>query len=163
MAKKKDLPVVSVIDRRLQNPFGAPSIDIPLKDGKAWAIRIVDASVRTGRTHQIIQMGWTFITPDDIEGQASDFGFRVMDNRIVRGDHGQEVIVKMPQADFDRIQRAKAEKNLRDLGGQRMKEDVAQRAAKQFGDEAAETIYGSDFDVKDSRVNIDLDGEGPPR
>jgi hypothetical protein len=161
MAKKKELPVVSVLERRLANPFGAPSVPITLKDGGRWAIRIANDGVRTGRVHQIIQLGWTYVTPDEIDGRPADFGFREMDGRLVRGEHGQEVIVKMPQADFDAIQSAKADKNLANLGGKKIKHDVANATAAKYGDEAGETVFNSQMDVQDSRVSVDLDGDTP--
>ena len=162
MAKQKALPKVSVLERRLAHPFGAPSVPITLKDGQPWAIRIANDGVRTGRVHQVIQLGWTYVLADEIDGRPADFGFRELDGRLVRGEHGEEVLVKMPKADFEKIQQAKADKNLRDLGGSKVKEATAARTAAKFGDEAADTVYNSDMTVTDSRVNIDLEGDGPP-
>ena len=159
--KKKELPKVSVLERRLAHPFGAPSVPITLKDGKDWAVRIVNDGVRIGRVHQAIQMGWTYVQAEEMDGRPADFGFRVMDDRLVRGEHGQEVLVKMPQADFDLIQKAKAKKNLDGLGGKRARTDAAEATAAKFGDEAAETVYRSEMTVTDSRVSVDLEGEGP--
>lgn len=158
---KKELPKVSVLERRLAHPFGAPSVPITLKDGKRWAIRIVNDGVRTGRVHQVTQMGWTYVQADEIDGRPADFGFRVLDDRLVRGEHGQEVLVKMPQEDYDLIQQAKGRKNLENLGGKKLREDVANRSAAKFGDEAADTVYKSEMTVTDSRVSMDLEGEGP--
>ena len=162
MAKKtesKEFPKISVLERRLQHPFGAPSVPITLKDGQRWAIRWANDHVRSGRVHQILQMGWTFVTPEEIEGRAADFGFRVLDGRIVRGEHGEEVLVKMPQRDFDLIQKAKAQKNLEGLGGRKAVDDIANRTAAKFGDEAAETVSRSEITVTDSRIAIDLEEE----
>jgi hypothetical protein len=162
MAKKKEVPVVSVLERRLQHPFGAPSIPITMRDRQQWATHWISSDLRAGRVHQAIKMGWVYVLPTDIDGTPDELGFDVKDNRIVRGTNGSEVLMKMPQADFHKIQHAKSEANLRNMGGKKLKADVAQRAASQFGDEAAETVYKSDFDVKDSRVNMDLEGDAPP-
>ena len=159
MAKK--LPKVSILERRLAHPFGAPSVPITLKDGKQWAIRIVNDAVRTGRAYQITEMGWTFVTPEEIDGTPASFGFRVMDDRLVRGERGEEVLVKMPLRDYQQIQKAKADKNLADMGGKRIREDVAQRAAQRFGDEAGESVFRSQMDVQDSRVTMDLEDDRP--
>lgn len=163
MAKKKELPVVSVIDRRLRNPFGAPSVPITMRDGGQWETRWISADLRSGRVHQAVTMGWEYVLPTDIDGTVEELGFQVKDNRIVQGQHGAEVLMKMPKEDFRRIQKAKADKNLGEMGGKKIKEDVAQRASKQFGDEAAESIYRSDMSVEDSRVSVELDGDLPPQ
>lgn len=164
MPKAKVLPKVSVLERRLLNPFGSPSIKIDLKDGGQWATRWVSETLRTGRVYQVQGLGWDFVTPDDIVGDPADFGCQVLDQRLVRGDASQrEVLMKMPQADFDAITRAKRDKNLSGLGStKKIKEEAANAAAKEFGtDEAADTIYRSNLSVNDSRVNMDLDGDAP--
>jgi len=161
MAKKKELPVVSVIDRRLAHPFGAPSVPITMKDGSAWATHWISADLRAGRVHQAIKMGWAYVLPTDLDGSIEELGFDIKDNRIVQGHHGSEVLMKMPKSDFDRIQQAKSERNLTNMRGDKIKADAAQRTAQKFGDEAGDSVYNSDLEVKDSRVSIDLDGERP--
>ena len=159
MSKTKKLPKVSVLDRRVQFPFGAPSEAIQLTEGE-WAIRWVSEGVRTGRVYQVQNMGWEFVTPEELVGQPTDLGCQALDNRLVRGDAAnRDVLMKMPKASFDQIQQAKAGHNLRNLGsGKKMKEDAANLATKHFGtDEAGEAIYRSDIDVKDSRVSYELD------
>ncbi len=157
------LPKIDVLERRLAHPFGAPSVPITLKDGQAWAIRWVSDGVRTGRVHQIQGMGWDFVAPEEIDGRPADFGCRALDGRLVRGEHGEEVLVKMPQEMFNKIQWAKAAKNLENLGGTKGKTQAAEAVAKQFGPEAADTVYRSGMEVTDSRVSMDLEGEAPPQ
>lgn len=159
MAKKTALPKVSVLERRLKFPFGAPSESIKLKEGE-WAMRWVSEGVRTGRVYQVQNMGWEFVTPEEIVGQPSDLGCQALDNRLVRGDAAnREVLMKMPKADFEAIQKAKASENLKNLSsGKKLKEDAANRATQHFGtDEAGEAIFNSDLDVRDSRVAYELD------
>jgi hypothetical protein len=160
MAKK--LPKVSILDRRLANPFGLPSDPIHLKNGR-WAVRWFAESVRSGRVYQGQQLGWTFVEPTDLTGDASDIGALVVDNRVVRGDAAhREVLMKMPQAEFAQIQRAKAEKNLADMGSsKKTSEKAANLAAKQFGDEAGEAVYRSNMEITDSRAQYDLEDEAP--
>ena len=161
MAKKKELPVVSVLERRLLHPFGAPSVPIVMKDGGQWATHWISAEVRSGRVHQAIKMGWVYVLPTDIAGTPEELGFDVRDNRITRGNNGSEVLMKMPLGDFQQIQKAKADQNLANMRGDKIKADTAQRTAVKFGPEAGDAVYNSDLEVKDSRVNIDLDGDGP--
>lgn len=160
--KARELPKVSIIDRRLQNPFGLPSVAVTLKEGQ-WAVRWFAESVRTGRVHQGTQMGWDFVTPDDLRGDASDIGAQAVDGRIVRGDNSnREVLLKMPQADFEKIQHAKAEKNLADMGSsKKSSHTVANMAAKQFGDEAGDVLSKSHMEITDSRERYALDDDTP--
>jgi hypothetical protein len=70
--------------------------------------------------------------------------------------------MKMPQAEFALIQRAKAEKNLADMGSsKKTSEKAANLAAKQFGDEAGEAVYRSNMEITDSRAQYDLEDEAP--
>lgn len=158
-----DIPKIDVLERRLAHPFGAPSVPITLKDGGAWAIRWVSDGVRTGRVHQIQGMGWDFVTPEELDGRPADFGCRALDGRLVRGEHGEDVLVKMPQEMFNKIQWAKAAKNLENLGGTKGKTQAAEAVAKEFGSEAADTVYRSQMEVTDSREIMDLEGETAPR
>lgn len=159
---KKALPKVSILDRRLANPFGFPSEAITLKEGQ-WATRWFAESVRSGRVHQGHQLGWDFVGPEDLRGPASDVGALVVDGRVVRGDaHNREVLMKMPQADFAQIQHAKAVKNLADMGsGKKTSERAANLAAKQFGDQAGDAVYSANIEVTDERRAYDLEGDAP--
>lgn len=150
------LPKVSVLDRRLKHPFGAPSVPITLRDGQLWAIRIANDRVRTGRVHQMVEMGWTFVQAKEIDGKPADFGFRERDGRLVRGEHGEEVLMKMPQADFDAIQNSKGAINIKNLGQKQTREAVAQETAKAYGDEAADTVL-KNIEVKDGRERVELE------
>lgn len=159
----KKLPNVSIIDRRLANPFGLPSEAVTLKEGK-WAVRWFSESVRTGRVHQGTQMGWDYVTPDDLTGQPGDIGAQAIDGRVVRGDNSnREVLLKMPAEDFAKLQHAKAAKNLKDMGSSSKSADkVANMAAKQFGDEAGDVLSKSNMEIHDSRVSYALDDADAP-
>ncbi len=158
MAKeKKALPKVSVLDRRLANPLGAPSQPITLKTPGLWAVRIVSSTVRTGRLHDMTHnKGWLYVEPDELDGTPDELGFRAKDGRLVRGEHGEEVLMKIPQADYEAIQEAKARINLRNLG---KKDSVAQATAQKFGSEAGDTVYGASLEVTDSRERVELEPE----
>jgi len=161
MAKK--LPKVSVLDRRKLHPFGAPSQPVTLKTPGLWAIRIVNSKSRTGRLHDVIHnKGWVYVTPEELDGTPDELGFEAKDGRIVRGEHGEEVLVKMLQSDFDEIQAAKGRLNLKNLGGKQMRDAVAQDAAKEHGSQAGDAVARQfdNMDVKDGRERIEL--EDPP-
>jgi hypothetical protein len=163
MAKAKSLPKVSIIDRRLANPFGSGSVPITLKTPGQWEIRWVYSKLRAGRVHDMTQnKGWVFVEPDEMDGSPEEFGLVAKDNRLVRGDHGEEVLMKMPRADYLKIQKAKAAYNLKELGQKQMQSAVAQTMAKAHGDEAGESAFNAfqHGEVKDSRgVDPDLESE----
>jgi len=160
MAKK--LPKVSVIDRRKLHPFGAPSQPVTLKTPGEWAIRIINSKSRTGRLHDVIHnKGWVYVTPEELDGTPDELGFEAKDGRLVRGEHGEEVLVKMFQSDFDAIQQAKSSLNLKNLGGKQTRDAVAQETAVAHGSQAGDAVARQfdHIDIKDGRERIELEPE----
>lgn len=158
---KKQLPRVSVVERRLKNPFGSGTVPITLKSEGQWAVRIVYSKLRSGHLYNMVHhKGWEFVTPDEIDGTPEEYGLTAKDNRLVRGDHGEEVLMKMRQEDFDAIQKAKQSENLKGIGQKAMAEYAAQRTAKEHGSEAGDTVFNAfkHGEIKDSR-GIDPDLE----
>ena len=160
---KPKLPKVSILDRRMKNPFGSGTVPITLKTEGQWEVRWVYAKLRPGHVYDMVnRKGWVFVEPDELDGASDEYGLTVKDNRLVRGDHGEEVLMKMPQADFDKIQKAKAEHNLGQLGKKQMREAVAQATAQEHGDQAGDTVFDAfkHGDIKDTRgVDPDLETE----
>lgn len=157
---KKALPKVSVLDRRKLHPFGAPSAPVTLKTPGFWAVRIVNSKSRTGRLHDVIHnKGWVYVTPEELDGTPDELGFEAKDGRLVRGEHGEEVLVKMPQKDFDEIQNAKGALNLKNLGGKQMRDAVAQEAATTHGSQAGDAVARQfdNIDVTDGRERVELE------
>lgn len=159
MAKK--LPKVSIIERRLRHPFGAPSIPVLLKSGEQFAVRIVNTTMRNGRLYEVLQKGWTYVTPDELVGEPMELGFRVQDDRLVRGEKGEEVLMKMPQEDFEAVMDAKARYNIKHLGKKQSLETAANQAGKELGDQAAETISRANIEITDSRERVELEPDTP--
>lgn len=163
MAKTKSLPKVSIIDRRLANPFGSGTVPITLKTPGQWECRWVYAKLRPGHLYDMTnRKGWVFVEPAELDGDANEYGLTVKDNRLVRGDHGEEVLMKIPAEDFAKILAAKTDYNLKQLGKKQMREAVAQAAAKEHGDQAGDTVFDAfkHGDVKDTRgVDTELESE----
>lgn len=154
---RKALPKVSVLERRLANPFGTPSVPITLKTPGQWAIRIVNSTMRTGRLHDMTaNKGWVYVTAAELDGTPADLGFRQVEDRLVRGEHGEEVLMKMLQSDFDQIQEAKSRANLKQLGSKQTREMVTQKTAQTYGDEAAGTVHDN-IKIEDSREAVELE------
>ena len=161
---EKSLPKVSVIERRLQNPHGTPSMPITLKTAGEHVVRIVNADMRSGRIHEMTHAkGWTFVEPYEIDGTPDEYGLEVRNNRLVRGERGQEVLMKMSKADFDLIQQAKTEHNLSSMGAKQTKNLVVKRAEDIGGDEAADEANRQfrTLEIKDERAPSGEDPIGP--
>ena len=161
MAKK--LPKVSILDRRLKNPFGSGTVPITLKTPGQWEVRWVYSKLRAGHVFDMTHnKGWVFVEPDEIDGGIDEYGFTARENRVVRGDASEEVLMKMPLEDFRKIQRAKADANLKQLKVKNMRSEVAQAAAKEMGDQAGDGVYDAfqHGEIKDSRgIDPELETE----
>ena len=154
----KALPKISVLAKRLQQPFGEGSPAIQLKED-GWAVHVINTKVRPGRYHDVTRnKGWVPVLPDEVDGQAEDFGFDVRDGRIVRGDRGEEVVVKMPAADYQAIQMAKDRENRKRITARQLKADAAQATATQHGDEAGNYVHAH-ATITDARGPVPLEEE----
>jgi hypothetical protein len=140
-AKKK--PRVSVLERRLQNPFGEPSSPIDLTD-PAMVARGFNKAVGSQQIYKAKRNGWDFVTPDMIADVDQAGGYRPSTDgqRMVRGEREEEVLMYMPKSDREQIELAKAKKNVRDMQMGRQKEAVLQAAATQFGGQASDYLNG---------------------
>jgi hypothetical protein len=137
--KKK--PRVSVLERRLQNPFGEASAPIELTD-PGLVCRVFNRAVNNQQIYKAQRNGWEFVTPDmvvDVE-QAGGFKKSTDGQRMVRGEREEEVLMCMPKSDREQIELAKAKKNVRDMQLGRQKDAVAQAAAQQFGGAAGDFV-----------------------
>lgn len=161
MAKAKKVPSASVLDRRLLHPFGSPSVAVTLKEGGPWEIRIVDSQMRPGRLHDMRHnKGWEFVSASELDGTPDEYGLRVVDDRLVRGENGREVLMKMQKSVFDAIQARKAELNAKGVTGQALRETAAQETAVKYGAEAGDRIYAQPLTVTNTRgADMDLENE----
>lgn len=164
MAKKATVPAtasapprISVLERRLQNPFGEGSIPVRLKE-PGWTLHVINANLRPGRYHDVVRnKGWVPVEATEIDGDPMDFGFDVKEGRIVRGERGSEILVKMPTADYQQIQMAKDAHNKRQTSAHAVKTAAVERAAKEFGDQAGDAI--DSMTLKATRAPVPLEEE----
>lgn len=155
----RKLPRVSVLERRLQNPFGDGSPEIRLKE-PGWVVHIVNGGLRPGRYHDVTRnKGWVPVDPSELDGEAEDFGFDVKDGRIVRGERGQEVLMKMPASEYSQIQMAKDRHNRLANSGARLKSAIVDQTAATHGDEAGSYV-NRNITIKEERAPIPLDEPG---
>lgn len=149
--EQPDEPRISVIDRaaimrqRQKNPFGTPSMVIPLRGEKRdWQVRTFanDAEHPNRHYDAVFRLGWVPLTEHDLDVSPQSLGYTVApDGRIVRGRHSEEVLMAMPKEDFKAAQTAKSDANLASLKPQKVRNEVAQATAKQHGDEAGDMTY----------------------
>src|SRR5688572_7767181 len=108
MAAKK---TISVIERRLQggSALQTSSHPIPLKE-KGWTLRWENSDVRPDQIwHCINVLGWEYVIPADISCTMDEIGANERDGRVVRGERGKEVLLKMRASDYARVQKKKAQ------------------------------------------------------
>ena len=137
LTKKQARPrlPIEVLERRLQNPFGDGSVPIIFKDD-GWRAYIADGN-RTGRVHDLVhRQGYAYVTPEDLAGKPEDYGFDTQEGRVVRGERGREVLLKIPADDFQMIALAKDARNRGKASPGAIKAFIAEQAGAQFGDEA---------------------------
>lgn len=144
---KTDDARISVIDRRLKHPFGTPSRDIPLKgEKKGWVVRTFAADPEHPNRHYdaVHRLGWVPLTPADLVHSVDSMGFVVSaSGHIVRGAKGEEMLMAMPQEDYDRVQKAKSDANLKSLKAGAVRGEVAQATAKAHGDQAGDQVFAN--------------------
>lgn len=141
----EDVPRISIIDRRLQHPFGTPSREIPLIGAKStWVVRTFCADPEHPNRHYdaVHRLGWIAIKESDLAVSPQSLGFTVApDKRIVRGPGGNEVLMGMPRHEFEKIQASKSAANLASIKGPKVRDEVAQATADQHGSEAGDVVH----------------------
>ena len=155
-------PKVEVLDRRLQSPFGSPSASVALTE-PGWVCRWFNAALAADRIWKAKHEGWQGVLPAELADREQIGGFQVSpDGFVVRGDKGQELLMKLPADWQQRIATAKAEQNTRNMRPGVMKREVAEAAGRAMGDEAGSFVdrnvqlVGT---VTDSRERIHRTGE----
>src|SRR5687768_14899676 len=109
----KEPKKISIIERRLQgnSALQVSSPPIPMRD-KGWTLYWENNDVRPDQVwHTINVLGWEYVTPDELACGVDDIGASVTDNRVVRGERGKEVLLKMKDSDYKKLQAKKAKEN----------------------------------------------------
>lgn len=151
----KTKPSISVVQRRLRSasPFRANSGAVPLKDPTMIA-RIANAGVSATRHFDMVhELGWVPVTAADLAVPPDQVGFTLnASGYVCRGAHGEEVVFMMKRTDADAITARKAEVNKKSMGSTaKVKQDLAQAAAAQYGSEAGDFVHNAVGDVTDTR------------
>ncbi len=154
---------LSVIERRLANPLGKRSREIPLNESlKDWTVRVFTKDPEHPDRHYeaVHELGYVPCTREDFPVDPQSLGFSVSpDGKVTRGEKGQDMVMRIPTRDWKRIQQAKAAANLASIKKHKLKEEVAQATAKTHGDEAGETVF-KHYDQKEMVETIPTGGMG---
>lgn len=140
MAKKS----ISVIERRLQSPnvFRAASQPIPLTEPGKWTLRWENSKISPDHMYRIIhELGWAYAEPGDLACKVDEIGAVERDGRVVRGERGDEVLMKMLATDYAKVAAMK-DKHTREqtFGKRQTKAAIVSGVAAEHGDQAAEWI-----------------------
>jgi hypothetical protein len=144
---RKEAPKgLSVYDRRVANPLGKRSRDIPLAEHlqKEYKVRVFtrDAEHPDRHYEAVHELGYIPCKPEDLGVDPTSLGFTVNpEGYVVRGDKGQDLVARIPRREFQRIQRAKSDANLAGVKAKKLKDDVSQATAKVHGAEAGDIVH----------------------
>lgn len=138
---------ISVVERRLKSGavFGLGSKAIPLIEPERWTLRVINTQLSDARLWEIqAEKGWIYVLPEDLAVKPQEIGFRELDGHVVRGTHGQEVLMKIPRPDYLAVQRAKDVHNRKMTFGTRATKDaIVQAAARSYQDDGSGGLDGS--------------------
>lgn len=141
----KTTPTISVIERRLQGPsvFRTSSQPIPLKEPKTWTLRWENSKISPDHMWNIVHiLGWSYCEPEDLACPIDEIGAFARDGRVVRGERGDEVLMKMLTRDYKRVEKRKSEETIRQtFGTKQLKESIITQVAQEHGDQAAEYMH----------------------
>ena len=159
MAKSK-VPI-SVIERRLKSGsiFGTSSKPIPLVDPTRWTVRVVNSRISESHLYDMqAEKGWVYAEVSDLAMAPEEMGFHVLDGRVVRGEHGHEVIMKMERKDYQAVQQEKDRMNrVQTFGRKATKQAVIGALQAAEGEQAADFMAKAinQIQVTDTRVAAD--------
>lgn len=160
-----DSNLIDIWERRMVNPDGISAPLIHLRT-PGMHLRWVNTG-QTGRYQRAVyEQGWVPVSKSELADEREVRGAQyTIEGYVTRGDRQHEMLMKMPEAIFKRIQSRKAE--IRHKEYQKIREQMAGAAGKHFsekydaqaGDAAGEIIAGFKGDIKfgTERVNFGND------
>jgi hypothetical protein len=158
----KEPKKISIIERRLQggSALQVSSQPIPMKE-KGWTLYWENNDVRPDQVwHTVNVLGWEYVQPDDVACGLDDIGAKAQEGRVVRGERGKEVLLKMRDSDYKKLQAKKAKENVDiTFDRKRVKNAVLNDVASAHGSEAAEFLATSNMQITDTRRPYELPDE----
>lgn len=151
-----DLPV-ELYERRLVNPDMTGTEPVKLTTPGDWYCRWINTDL-PGRWDQVVhRMGYRPVHMSELADVRAVTGVVASpEGYVTRGDRGKEILVKMPQAWWDKIQGAKTERRLaQQRSGEKAREDLTQAVAARFGDQAGDAVTKWRTNVVPGRERVD--------
>lgn len=161
----EDFPSIDLLERRLLDPSGPvslpirlidePSVDVdPQGKKRKWYLRWVNTAM-PGRYHTMTQtMGYQPVRWDEIsnreqiadrfEGTGPN-----LDGLVRRGEHGKDLLMKIPFVYYLRIKKRQQELAERRNAPNALKEQLQEEAHLRLGAEAADGVGGLIGDLKE--------------
>jgi hypothetical protein len=126
---------------------------------KGWALRWENSQISPGHIWNCIHnLGWEYVTPDEIACTLEEAGAAAQDNRIVRGMRGEEVLLKMRETDKRRIAMRKAQENTEiTFNTQKTQSAALNAVGSEFGEQAASFVRKANINITDSREAMSPD------
>lgn len=149
-------PRISVIERRLKgdSAFRSASVAVPLIDA-SWVVRWENSAIAPDHLYRILhELGWQYAEPADLACSVEEIGAHEREGKIVRGERGAEVLVKMRARDYARVQAMKdAEVRKHTFGDTAIKQAVIAGVGAEYGDQGATFVsqHLKNITVTDSR------------
>jgi hypothetical protein len=133
-------PRVRVVERRLQNPFGEPSADIPMKD-PSLVPRWFNEAARNGQIWRAMELGWEPVRKDMVADLDRVGAYTLGPGQTIRrGERQQEHLMCMPKTDRDQIQVAKTTENNRRMANPHAMRNDALESYGQINPRVAEKM-----------------------
>ena len=158
--QKKD---ITVVERRLQSGtiFRSGSKPIPSNPEGQWTFREANSQISDQHVYEYrADKGWDYATAADIACEPTDVGFREMDGRLVKGDKGHLVLMKMAVSDWNQIVKAKDRQNRENTFSKaKTKSAILAAAGTELGDEGTDFLARNvnKIQITDSRERVALD------
>ena len=136
---------------------------IPLAEPDRWTVRIANSQISEGHIYDLqSEKGWVYASAADLAVAPHEVGLTERDGRLVRGDKGSEVLMKMERADYAAVQKLKDQTNrVQTFGQKATKAAIMNAASAGLGDQGASFLQRAvpnSLEVRDSRV-LEPDGE----
>lgn len=153
-------PALDVIERRIatgDSNVGRVVTVRLLNQPEPMEVRIINTA-QAGRFYQVTQeLGWVPVEPHEVDGGLSG-DMRAVDGRVVMGERGGDVLMKMPVRYRKQIQRAKEDRQHRQMASksalrQRVQTSLerdaktADRATAEAYERQSESLGGIDVET----------------
>ncbi len=161
IADEREYPSVSIRQRRIAQ--GSPNTRKLVKitlHGQPEPMRLRSFNcAQAGRYDEARNLGWEPITPDEVAGGIFDGGdVFAKGNRVVSGEHGAEVWMKMPEKDYTDIAKAKADRlNKQQQSRSAMKAAVTQSMERDAKDASKADALDLERQAETTQRGIEID------